>query len=463
MLIPGHIFREYDIQGVADRDLSDELVSAVGEGFARMVGEGRAADARPVRIATARDCRPSSPRLHDAVILGLRRGGAHVIDVGTGPTPLLNFAVHSLETDGGVMVTGSHNPSDENGLNLLSGTESFSGDSIRRLRDRVAVMMDQPATPTGALEQVSVEQAYLQRVTLGIDLSGSRLKVVVDAGNGAAGPLGVAALRAAGIEPDTLHCEMDGTFPHHLPDPSIVSNLDDLVRRVRDTGAHVGIAWDGDGDRIGAVDATGEVIWGDKLMALFARDVLSEHPGARIVCEVMCSQALCDDIVKHGGKPVLWKTGYSKVWSKMQEEHALLAGEMSGHLFFGDAYLGYDDAIYASLRLLDVLARSGKTIGQILSDLPTMFASPEARMPCAERLKDDMVAYVRDHYRKSYEVIDVDGARILFGDGAWGLVRASNTSAQIVVRFEARTEARMNEVRADVEGVLAEARRALGG
>jgi phosphomannomutase / phosphoglucomutase len=463
MLIPAHIFREYDIRGAADKDLSSELVSALGEVFARMISESRATDAPPLRIAIARDCRESSPRIHDAVILGLRRGGAHVLDLGTGPTPLLYFAVHHLCADGGVMVTGSHNPPGENGLNLMRGTDSFSGDTIRRVRDRVAVMMDEPAPPTGGIEQVSVEQAYLSRVTQGISLAESGLKVVVDGGNGSAGPLGVNAMRAAGLDPDALYCEMDGRFPHHLPDPTTPATLTDLVGRVRETGAHVGIAWDGDGDRIGAVDATGEIIWGDKLMALFARDILTRHPGAKVVCEVMCSQSLCDDVAAHGGKPILWQTGYSKVWAKMQEEGALLAGEMSGHLFFGDAYLGYDDAIYAALRLLDVLARNKKTIGQNLSDLPRTFASPEVRIPCPERLKGDLVLLVGDHYRKDHEVIDVDGARILFGDGAWGLVRASNTGSLLVLRFEARTEERVAELRAEVEGVLTEARRALGG
>jgi phosphomannomutase/phosphoglucomutase len=287
--------------------------------------------------------------------------------------------------------------------------------------------------------------------------------VVVDAGNGSAGPLGVAAIRKAGLEPDALYCEMDGRFPNHHPDPTVVSNLSALIARVRDTKASVGIAWDGDGDRLGAVDATGEVIWGDKLLILFARDVLAEHPGAAILGEVKCSQTLYDDIKKHGGRPVLWKTGHSNIKTKMKEEGALLAGEMSGHLFFADRYFGYDDGIYGALRLLQILASSKKTIGELLADVPRTFVTPELRVDCPDDVKFEVVQRVKNRYREHYEVIDVDGARILFGDGAWGLVRASNTGSILVLRFEAKTEARRDELRAEVERAVAEERKALTG
>jgi phosphomannomutase/phosphoglucomutase len=462
MLVPAHVFREYDIRGIADRELSDDLIRAIGEAFALALFEN-VPEGKSLEIAVGRDCRLSSPRIFEALAEGLIRGGIHVIDVGVGPTPLLYFAVHHLNTDGGVMITGSHNPGHENGLKLMKGKASFFADDIRRLRDRVAIPLPASERERGSLRQVDVASAYVERVAEGIDLSKSGLSVVVDAGNGSAGPLGVAAMRKAGIEPDTLYCEMDGKFPNHHPDPTVVSNLSALIARVKTTKASIGIAWDGDGDRLGAIDATGEVVWGDKLMVLFARDVLAGYPGAAILGEVKCSQTLYDDIKKHGGRPILWKTGHSNIKTKMKQEGALLAGEMSGHLFFADQYFGYDDAIYGALRLLQILARSKKTIGELLSDLPRTFVTPELRIDCPDDIKFEVVERVRNRYREKYEVIDVDGARILFGDGAWGLVRASNTGAVLVLRFEAKTEARRDELRADVERAVAEERRALTG
>jgi phosphomannomutase / phosphoglucomutase len=462
MLVPAHVFREYDIRGIADRELSDDLIRAIGEAFALALFED-VPRGQSLEVAVGRDCRLSSPRIAEALAEGLVRGGINVIDVGIGPTPLLYFAVHHLNTDGGVMITGSHNAGHENGLKLMKGKASFFADDIRRLRDRVALPLPAPERERGSVRQVDVATAYVDRVAEGIDLSNSGLSVVVDAGNGSAGPLGVAAMRKAGIEPDTLYCEMDGRFPNHHPDPTVASNLSALIARVKSTKASVGIAWDGDGDRLGAIDATGEVVWGDKLMVLFSRDVLAGYPGAAILGEVKCSQTLYDDIKKHGGRPILWKTGHSNIKTKMKQEGALLAGEMSGHLFFADQYFGYDDAIYGALRLLQILARSKKTIGELLSDLPRTFVTPELRIDCPDDIKFEVVERVRNRYREKYEVIDVDGARILFGDGAWGLVRASNTGPVLVLRFEAKTEARRDELRADVERAVAEERRALTG
>jgi phosphomannomutase/phosphoglucomutase len=458
MQIPAHVFREYDIRGIAERELSSELSVGIGRAFARALIEN-AGSSRPLRIAVGRDCRLSSPRLFEALTAGLMQAGVNVVDVGVGPTPMLYFAVHHLGADGGVMITGSHNPGDENGFKMMKGKASFYADDIRRLRDRVAA--DEPAgAARGAMESIDVSAAYLDLLCKDIDLSGSGLKVVLDAGNGSAGPLGLAAVRRAGIEPEALYCEMDGNFPNHHPDPTVVDNLSKLIERVKASGASVGLAWDGDGDRLGAIDATGEVIWGDKLMVLFGRDLLARRPGAAILGEVKCSQTLYDDIAQHGGRPILWKTGHSNIKTKMKEEGALLAGEMSGHLFFADRYLGYDDGIYAGLRLLEILARSKKTMGQLLSDLPRTFVTPELRAPCPDDIKFDVVARVLARYRQRYQVIDVDGARILFGDGAWGLVRASNTGAILVLRFEAKTEARRDELRAEVEATVAEETRA---
>lgn len=461
-MFPAHVFREYDIRGLAERDLSSELIRRVGLCLAEMLRPTVSED-RKLRIAVARDCRLSSPRIYDALVDGLLRQGVHVIDVGIGPSPMLYFAVHHLGTDGGVMITGSHNPGDENGLKIMRGKGSFFGDDIRNLRDRVKAGVDIPNEATGSIEAIDVRPAYLKRLTEGIDLSSSGLRVVIDAGNGAAGPLGLAALRGIGLDPEALHCEMDGTFPNHHPDPTMPENLAELIAKVRETKASLGLAWDGDGDRLGAVDENGNIVWGDKLMILFSRDVLKKNPGAAILGEVKCSQTLYDDIEKNGGRPILWKTGHSLIKTKMKEENALLAGEMSGHIFFADRYLGFDDGIYAAIRLCEIVAQSQKTIGELLADVPETFVTEEIRVPCPDGIKFEVVAKVRDHYRDKYPVIEVDGARILFGDGAWGLVRASNTGPILVLRFEAKSEARRDELRREVEGVVASEREALGG
>jgi phosphomannomutase/phosphoglucomutase len=290
----------------------------------------------------------------------------------------------------------------------------------------------------------------------------AKLGVVVDAGNGAAGPLALAAMRTLGLSPTALHCEMDGRFPNHHPDPTQPENVEELIATVKKTGARVGIAFDGDGDRIGAIDADGDIVWGDRLVTLFARDILKANPGAAILGEVKCSQTMYDDIAKHGGRPILWKTGHSLIKTKMKEEHALLAGEMSGHLFFADRYFGYDDAIYGALRLVEILAREGKTIGELLADLPRMHVTPEIRVDCEDATKFRIVEQVRAHFRRELgqeRVIEVDGARILFPHG-WGLVRASNTQPALVVRFEADTDENLQTIRRTVEAVIEAARAA---
>jgi phosphomannomutase / phosphoglucomutase len=450
MHLPSHVFREYDIRGLADRDLSDELALSVGRGYGTMIRAGAAR----ARIAVARDCRSSSPRLHAALVEGLRAAGCDVVDAGIGPTPMLYFAVHHLGTDGGVMVTGSHNPSDENGFKMMKGKASFFGDDIRALFARIE--RQDFATGEGTLESQSVEDAYVDALVGHTRLGKTSVKVVLDAGNGAGGPLGLRALKKAGLEVEGLFCDMDGAFPNHHPDPTQPKNLEVLIRRVKETGARVGLAFDGDADRLGAVDANGDIVWGDRLLLLFARSILKDHPGAAVLGEVKCSQTTYDDIAKHGGRPVLWKTGHSLIKTKMKEEHALLAGEMSGHLFFADRWYGFDDAIYAALRLVEILAESGKTIGELTADVPKTSVTPELRFDCADAVKFEVVKAILERYRKTHEVIDVDGARILFGDGAWGLVRASNTQPVLVLRFEANDDARRDALRAEVEQAVAE-------
>jgi len=465
MTVPAHVFREYDIRGVADRDLDDELAEGIGRGLGAMLSE---AAGKPVRLALGRDCRVSSPRLHAALLRGLLGAGVDVVDIGVGPTPMLYFAVHHLGTDGGVQITGSHNPGDENGFKMMRGKASFFGADIQKLRERIVAKDFGAARPAGKVELFDVQDAYVAVMKEKFDFSGKALPFVIDAGNGAGGPLGLRAMKAVGLSPDPLFCDMDGTFPNHHPDPTVEKNLAALVARVKATGARVGLAYDGDADRLGAVDANGDVIWGDKLMILFSRGLLKDKPGATIIGEVKCSQTLYDDIAKHGGKPLVWKTGHSLIKTKMKETGAALAGEMSGHLFFADRYFGYDDAIYAGLRLLEILAADPRPIAEMLADVPKTSSTPELRVDCPDAIKFQVVAAVTRRYKeKGYGVLDIDGARISFPSAGtaptWGLVRASNTGPILVMRFEAGTTAELDAMRAEVEGVVAEERAKLGG
>jgi phosphomannomutase/phosphoglucomutase len=462
MHVPSHAFREYDVRGVADLDLTDAVATGIGQGFATMLG----AATGHIRIAVGRDCRLSSERLFEALVRGLTQGGAHVVDVGVGPTPLLYASVHELGTDGGVMVTGSHNPGHENGFKMMRGLGSFFGGDIQALRRVVEEeRFARPAT-VGTVERVNMHDRYVDLVTGGIRLARKDMRIVVDAGNGAGGPLGLACMRRLGLDPVALYCDMDGRFPNHHPDPTVPANLEVLIAKVRETGARVGIAFDGDADRLGAVDSNGEIVWGDRLLTLFSRAVLAERPGAAILGEVKCSQTLYDDIARHGGRPIMWKTGHSIIKTKMKEERALLAGEMSGHLFFADRYHGYDDAIYASLRLIEILAQTEGTIAELLADVPRTFATPEIRVDCPDAIKFDVVSAVRSHYRASgMPVVDIDGARISFGterDPAWGLVRASNTGPILVLRFEATTPERRETLKNEVFAVVNDAMKARG-
>jgi phosphomannomutase / phosphoglucomutase len=451
------VFREYDIRGVADRDLSDDLTIALGRAFACTVREGLPAGA-PLTIAVARDGRLSSDRLFAALTRGLVQAGARVVDVGLGPTPLLYFAAHHLGTDGAVMITASHNDAPDNGFKLMRGKASFFGKDLQRLADRIEAGADDAVQiDGGGVEARDLQDAYIAQVKASARVTRTDLRFVVDAGNGSAGPLGVATLRALGFSPDPLFCDIDGRFPNHHPDPTVPKNLEALIARMKETGADLGIAWDGDGDRLGAVDKNGDIVWGDRLLLLFSRTLLRERPGAKILGEVKCSATLYADIAAHGGQPIVWKTGHSLIKTKMKEEGALLAGEMSGHMFFADRWPGFDDATYAAVRLLEILAAEGKTMGELLADVPRTFATPEIRVACPDAVKFDVVRRVTDHFRASHPVLDIDGARVDFGDGAWGLCRASNTGPVLVLRFEAMTPERRDAIRAEVEAVVAAA------
>jgi phosphomannomutase/phosphoglucomutase len=405
------------------------------------------------RIVLGRDCRVSSPRLHASLLKGLLETGLALTDIGVGPTPLLYFSVFHLDAEGGVQITGSHNPPQDNGFKLMSGKATLAGDEVRELRGLIE-RRDFDLAGGGTCQLFDPLPAYVGYMRGNIRLAHTDLRFAIDAGNGAGGPAALAAMQALGLAPVAMHCEMDGEFPNHHPDPSLPENLAELVTRVREDKLAFGIAYDGDADRIGVVDNLGNVLYGDRLLILLSRQILARHPGAAILGEVKCSQTLYDDIAEHGGRPIIWKTGHSLIKRKMKEEQALLAGEMSGHVFFADRYYGYDDAIYASLRLIEIIAASSMPLDRLLADVPQTHSTPELRVDCSDEVKFGVVQRVLDHYRPTHSVLDVDGARIAFQDG-WGLVRASNTQPALVLRFEAASATRLSEIRSEVEGVVA--------
>lgn len=440
------ILREYDIRGTVGETLFPEDARAVGRAFATVV---RARGGR--RVCVGRDGRLSSPELHRALVEGLRAGGVDVLDLGLGPTPMMYFAVHELDTDGGIQVTGSHNPPNHNGFKLMLGKASFFGEQIREL-GRIAAAGDF-CEGAGSLEQVNVFERYVAR--LARDYHGTRpLNVVWDAGNGAAGPA-MAALAAR--LPGRHHClyaEVDGRFPNHHPDPTEPHNLVALIDAVQARGAEVGIAFDGDGDRIGVVDGKGRILWGDQLLMILAEDVLARLPGSTIIADVKASQVLFDRIAALGGRPLMWKTGHSLIKAKMVETGAPLAGEMSGHIFFKDGFYGHDDALYVAIRLLDILGRGHRTLAEIRDAMPQTFSTPEVRFACPEDRKFTLVAELaRRLAEEGAEVDTTDGVRVRSGDG-WWLLRASNTQAVLVARAEARSAEGLERLKAELRARL---------
>ena len=441
------VFRQYDIRGHADRDFGDDFVRDLGRSLGTFYAERSLR-----RIAVGRDCRLSSPRLHEALCSGLLATGIDIVDIGVGPTPLLYFAVHHLDLDGGVQITGSHNPPDENGFKMMVGKGSLYGADIVELRASIENRSFHHA-PSGTMEISDPAPAYVQHAQNDIRLERRDIRFAVDAGNGAGGPLAIRTMHALGLDPIPLLCEMDGRFPVHHADPTDLETLRMLKERVLADDLELGFAYDGDADRVGIIDSRGEVIWGDKLMIILSRALLAEHPAATIIGEVKCSQTMYDDVAAHGGRGLMWKTGHSLIKSKMKEEKALLAGEMSGHIFFADRYYGFDDAIYATLRILEIVSRSDSSLHEMLRDVPQTFATPEIRVECSDARKFDLVEQVLAHYRPTHDLVDIDGARIQF-EGGWGLVRASNTQPILVLRFEADSEQRLQSIRGEVESLL---------
>jgi phosphomannomutase/phosphoglucomutase len=441
------IFREYDIRGVVDTDLTQETVLALGRGAGSYFAQ------RGInRITVGRDCRLSSDPFFHALLEGLLASGMAVTDLGVCPTPLLYFSIVHRKQEGGVMITGSHNPPEFNGFKICAGKDAIYGSEIQRVRE--IIEKRDYVQGKGSLAHYDIIKDYQHYVQANIQI-GREIKLVVDSGNGTGGIVAVPIMREMGCHVESLYEEMDGHFPHHHPDPTVERNLKDLIATVQNTQAELGIAYDGDADRIGVIDEKGGVIWGDKLMIIFARAIIKERGGGTFIGEVKCSQTLYDEIERLGGRAIMWKTGHSLIKDKMKKEKALLAGEMSGHMFFADRYFGFDDAIYASCRLLEIVGRSKKKVSELLAGIPETYATPEIRVDCPDDIKFKIVEQATEHFRKLYPVIDVDGMRVRFPDG-WGLLRASNTQPALVLRFEATSEARLAEIREMIEATLRE-------
>ncbi len=423
------IFREYDIRGGVEKDLTDDVVKNIAKAVgAYMVERGKK------NASIGRDCRLSSDHFRDLVVEGMVESGLDVIDLGVVPTPLFYYSLFNLEVDGGIMITGSHNPGDQNGFKVAYGKSTLFGEEIQNIRK----LIEEKRFVRGAgsvREYKTIVEDYYNFLRNNISLN-KNFNVVIDAGNGTGGVVALPIMKEMGQNVTGLFCEMDGHFPNHHPDPTVEKNIVTLRKTVLDTKADVGIGYDGDADRIGVIDNEGNIIWGDYLMIILARDVLRQHKGATFVSEVKCSQNLYEDVQKHGGFPIMWKAGHSLIKQKMKETGALLGGEMSGHIFFADKFFGYDDAIYASLRLLEIMGNGDKPLSEYLKDVPKMYSTPEIRIDCPDDVKFHVVKKLTEYYKSRYKVIDIDGVRVVLDEG-WGLVRPSNTGPILVLRFEA--------------------------
>jgi phosphomannomutase/phosphoglucomutase len=450
MNVPKSIFRQYDVRGIVGKELTPELGRAIGRSFASVAWErlGRA----PV-IAVGRDNRPSGPALSQGVRTGIAEAGGIAIDVGTLPTPALYFAVTALETDGGLQVTGSHNPPEFNGFKMVLGGEAFHGDEILELWEIITAERWRASSGRETSDD-TVLRRYREAIISRHHLA-RRVKVIVDCGNGAGSLVAVPTLQGLGAEVTGLFCESDGTFPNHHPDPTVPENLRDLQAAVRRSGAELGIAFDGDADRIGAVDESGEILWGDQLLIILGRDAVRRFgPGTPVIFDVKCSEVLPAALKKAGANPVMWKTGHSLIKAKMKELNAPLAGEMSGHMFFGGDYLGFDDALFAAARLLEIVSRTPFGLSGLLADVPKTTATPELRIEAPEEEKFAIVDRAAKYFAARYPVNTIDGVRITFPSG-WGLLRASNTQPVLVMRFEATDPRALDASRGEVVDWLA--------
>ncbi|WP_027359609.1 phosphomannomutase/phosphoglucomutase [Desulforegula conservatrix] len=443
---PG-IFREYDIRGIAGEDLTEDDVINIGKAAGTyLIRHGCR------RIMVGRDCRLTSNSYTEKLKQGLMSTGCDVVDIGICPTPVLYFSIRHFKAEGGIMVTASHNPPEYNGFKMCRKTDSVHGEDLKKIRD--LILAGDYEKGSGKAENADAVTPYKSYLLGNIKLN-RKLKIGLDAGNGTGGVVGVPVLRELGCEVHDIYCDMDGTFPNHEADPTVLKNLKDLIELVKKEKLDAGIGFDGDSDRIGVISEKGDIIYGDQLLVIFSREILSRRPGATFISEVKCSQVMYDDIEKNGGNAIMWKTGHSLIKEKMKTEKAALAGEMSGHMFFEDRYFGYDDAIYAACRLLEIMSNTDRKLSDLISDLPKTFNTPEIRVDCPDDKKFQTVEKAKEYFRSKHKIIDIDGARVLFDDG-WGLVRASNTQPALVLRFEALSEPRLDEIRNYMEGIVKE-------
>jgi len=444
------IFREYDIRGDVEQDLADPVVRDIGRAFAAYMAErGKK------KASLGRDCRLSSEHFRNLVVEGMIEGGLNVVDLGLVPTPLFYYSLFTLDVQGGIMITGSHNPPSMNGFKVAFGKSTIFGDEIQYLRKLIEEKRFNRGK--GAYSEYNdIVKDYYSFLRSNINLK-KNFNIVVDAGNGTGGVVAVPILREMGQHVTELFCEMDGRFPNHFPDPTVEKNMETLRRTILEQKADIGIGYDGDSDRIGVVDDKGNIIWGDYLMIIFARDILKTHRGATFVSEVKCSKNLFDDVKKHGGIPVMWKAGHSLIKQKMKETGALLGGEMSGHIFFADKFFGFDDAIYSTFRILEIMGKDDRPLSDYLLDIPKTYSTPEIRIDCPDTVKFDVVNKLTNYYRNKFNIIDIDGVRILLDDG-WGLVRPSNTQPILVLRFEGQSKEALEKIQSmvmeDLEGVM---------
>ncbi|MDD2889536.1 MAG: phosphomannomutase/phosphoglucomutase [bacterium] len=450
------IFRTYDIRGLADTELTDDVVYDLGLAYGIYIKSKISNTKSKIKVNVGRDVRLSSDRISKSLIKGLIDSNLDVTDVGVVPTPVLYFSVFKYNYDGGIMITGSHNPKEYNGFKVLIGKETIYGDEIQNLRKCMEKLehKKQETILKGTVTNFSPVKDYIDLIKTKIDVK-PKSKFVIDPGNGTCGPITMQIFKELECDVECINCVPDGNFPAHLPDPTVPKYMIQLVNRVRETKADLGIGYDGDGDRIGVVDELGNVIWGDKLLGVFAKYVLKEKPGSSIIFEVKCSQGLVEYIKSLGGNPVMWKAGHSLIKAKMKELNAPLAGEMSGHMFFAHNYYGYDDAIFASIKVLEILSKDKRPISEIVNEIPSYFSTPEIRVDSDDKIKFEVVEKLKNYFKGRYPIIDIDGVRIQFNDG-FGLVRASNTQPVLVLRFEAQTEKRLNEMQDEIMGKLNE-------
>ncbi|GAB5046380.1 phosphomannomutase/phosphoglucomutase [Thermodesulfovibrio sp. TK110] len=447
------IFREYDIRGIYGKDLTEDVAYLIGKAFVCLAA--KELGKKPEKFSVGMDARVSSEALKNALLKGITECGIDVIDIGLCPTPLQYFSLFKLSIDGGVMITGSHNPPEFNGFKLSIGRETIYGEKIKELKKIIDKKEFINFNTKGRIEKYRIIDDYVNYMTDQFS-SFEGIKVVVDSGNGTAGVVAPLILKKLGAQVIELYSEPDGRFPNHHPDPVVLENLQNLIKTVIDERAHIGIGFDGDADRIGVVDEAGDIVWGDRLMIIFSKDILQKLPQAKIIGEVKCSRIMYEEIAKSGGVPIMWKTGHSLIKKKMKEEGAVLAGEMSGHIFFSDRYFGYDDAIYAALRLIEIIKKSGEPYGvkKLLSGVKTMQSTPEIRIDCPDEKKFMIVEKIKEYF-KQYECNFTDGVRVNFPKG-WALIRASNTQPALVLRFEAETEDEIEEIKIIVHQKLFE-------